>query len=141
MTEEQRPALFHPSPGARITQRFGENPDWYLPTYEGHEGLDFSAVIGTPVRAAHDGEAFRRTSTGYGTYIELMGDGIRTVYAHLGEVVKLGPVMAGEVIALSGNTGRSTGPHIHFGVCPLPRQWANGYQGYVDPELWLEEED
>lgn len=83
--------LLHPLPGARVTQRFGANPDWYEPTYEGHEGIDYSAVVGTPVRAAHDGTAYTRTSSGYGTYIELMGAGMRTVYAHLSEVLRTGP--------------------------------------------------
>jgi len=131
--------LLHPLPGARVTQRFGEHPEYYRPLgYDGHEGVDYSAVEGTPVRAAHDGEAFARTSSGYGTYVELMGSGIRTVYAHLSEVLRLGPVRAGEVLALTGNTGRTTGAHLHFGVCPLPRDWDNGYQGYVDPLPWLE---
>lgn len=132
--------LLHPLPGARVTQRFGANPDWYEPTYEGHEGIDYSAVVGTPVRAAHDGTAYTRTSSGYGTYIELMGAGMRTVYAHLSEVLRTGRVTAGDVIALTGNTGRTTGPHLHFGVCPLPRDWVNGFQGYVDPEPWLVQE-
>jgi hypothetical protein len=132
--------LLHPLPGARVTQRFGEHPDWYEPAYEGHEGIDYSAVVGTPVRAAHDGTAYTRMSSGYGTHIELMGAGMRTVYAHLSEVLRTGPVKAGDVIALTGNTGRTTGPHLHFGVCPLPRDWVNGFQGYVDPELWLESE-
>ena len=133
--------LKHPIPGARITQRFGENPSSYLPTYNGHEGTDFSAVVGTAVYAAHEGNARGRWSSGYGTYLEVVGETMRTIYAHLSETMaELGErVYAGQMIALSGNTGNSTGPHLHFGVCPLPRDYENGYQGYVDPELWLKE--
>lgn len=132
--------LARPIPGARITQRFGENPSWYLPTYRGHEGIDFSAVVGTPVRAAHAGAANHYTSDGYGLYVVVETESLRTVYAHLSEatVSNSQQVMAGQVIGFSGNTGRSTGPHLHFGVCPLPRDWDNGYQGYVDPLPWLE---
>ena len=50
--------LLHPIPGARISQRFGENPAMYTQyNLAGHEGVDFAAPVGTPVRAAHDGVA------------------------------------------------------------------------------------
>lgn len=129
----------HPLPGAKVTQVFGENPQNYLPTYNGHEGIDFSAVVGTPVYAAHEGNAYQRWSAGYGNYVEIVSDKMRTVYAHLSVFLLPSgqPVFAGQRIALSGNTGNSTAPHLHFGVCPLPRDYANGYQGYVDPEPYL----
>ncbi len=97
-----------------------------------HAGLDFGVPVGTPVRAAADSVVVSAAydGGGYGTYLTLrMADGTTAIYGHLSQVlVPAGPVAAGQVIALSGNTGRSTGPHLHFelrtGDAPLdPRPW------------------
>ncbi len=137
--------LQHPLPGARITQRFGEHPEAYAAFgLNGHEGLDFSTQIGTPVRAAHAGRVTRAVDeNGYGLYVAITTDTMRTVYAHLSEAQVAGDsqVVAGQIIGLSGSSGNSTGPHLHFGVCPLPRDWDNGYEGYVDPGPYLVEEE
>jgi murein DD-endopeptidase MepM/ murein hydrolase activator NlpD len=85
-----------------------------------HRGIDISVPIGTDVLAAHNG----RVSTGYdaggyGHFITLTGDkGLVTKYAHLDSfLVSNGQtVNAGTVIAKSGNSGSSTGPHLHFEV-------------------------
>ena len=71
-------------------------------------------------------------SGGYGTKVEVQHpDGTTTVYAHLSRVlVPGGAVAAGDVIALSGNTGRSTGPHLHFEV--------RDAGGSTDPRPWLQ---
>jgi len=134
----------HPVPGADISQRFGENPGTYAQYgLAGHEGLDLAAPVGTPVRAAHDGEAQGHLgSSTYGHYVQIVTPTLETVYAHLSDVVVRDgqAVRAGDVIGLSGNTGRSFGPHLHFGVRPLPADAGNGYKGWVDPERFLREE-
>ena len=83
-----------------------------------HEGMDFAAPVGTPIVAAHSGTVVEvRESPSYGNMIRIHGDnGVDTLYAHLSSfgVQQDQQVTAGQQIALSGNTGRSTGPHLHF---------------------------
>jgi len=85
-----------------------------------HHGQDFGVLSGTPVYATADGIVkSRKGSTGYGnTVIIDHGYGIKTIYAHLSRyVAKPGEeVKRGDLIAYSGNTGRSTGPHLHYEV-------------------------
>ena len=85
-----------------------------------HDGMDFSCDIGTPVYATADGVVKKaRWEKGYGYLIVIdHGYGYETRYAHLKSFkVKQGQhVMRGETIALSGNSGRSTGPHLHYEV-------------------------
>lgn len=89
--------------------------------YPGHTGIDFAAPIGTPVYASISGTVIitGSGSTGYGNYVVINhGGGIATLYAHNSSVlVGAGEeVTKGQVIAYSGNTGNSTGPHLHFEV-------------------------
>jgi murein DD-endopeptidase MepM/ murein hydrolase activator NlpD len=83
-----------------------------------HEGLDLAAIEGTPVLAAASGVViFAGDATGYGNLLEVdHGAGISSRYAHLSEILVTEGQMVtrGQLIAKSGNTGRSTGPHIHF---------------------------
>jgi murein DD-endopeptidase MepM/ murein hydrolase activator NlpD len=85
-----------------------------------HNGIDYAAPSGTPVRAAGDGRvAFRGVKGGYGNVVELEHAGrIVTRYGHLSrfarELAPGGRVKQGEVIAYVGNTGLATGPHLHF---------------------------
>jgi hypothetical protein len=127
----------------RVTQRFGDNPaDYAAFSLAGHEGVDLSCPVGTPVMAAHAGTVqILSAPETYGLYLQLWGAGVMTLYAHLSEprITQGQRVAAGESIGLSGNTGRSTGPHLHFGVCPLPRNMGNDYRGWVDPLPLLEE--
>jgi murein DD-endopeptidase MepM/ murein hydrolase activator NlpD len=85
-----------------------------------HAGQDIAVPIGTPVRAAKAGTVtFAGTASGYGTAVYLdHGRGQVTRYAHLSRLlVRRGQQVAlGEQIALSGNSGNSTGPHLHFEV-------------------------
>lgn len=88
-----------------------------------HEGLDLLVRVGTPVVAPGDGVVARAGyEPGYGRFIEIEhpATGYTTFYAHLSEVpdhIEEGhAVERGERIALSGNTGRSTGPHLHYEV-------------------------
>jgi len=87
-----------------------------------HEGVDFAIPQGTPIYAASDGVvAGARPNGGYGNWIRIdHADGFATAYGHLSRFapgIKPGVKVArGELLGLSGNTGRSTGPHLHFEV-------------------------
>ncbi|MBQ6503180.1 MAG: M23 family metallopeptidase [Flexilinea sp.] len=90
-------------------------------TYKGrpHSGIDYACPKGTPILASGDGVVAYSDfdSSGYGHLIEIQHpDGKSTFYAHLSErhVIKGAQVKQGDVIGLSGNTGNSTGPHLHF---------------------------
>ena len=88
--------------------------------YENHEGIDFVGPYGTDIVAAADGVVER--SEYYGGYGETVtvdhGYGYETLYAHLSKrAVKVGEkVTRGDVVGYLGNTGRSTGPHLHYGI-------------------------
>ncbi len=104
-----------PLESGRITSPYG------FRHYRIHKGIDIGLRTGDTIRAAFPGKVtrVRYERRGYGRYIVLehQGCGItRTVYAHLSkQLVKVGEhVEAGSVIGLGGNTGRSTGPHLHF---------------------------
>ncbi|HMA60425.1 MAG TPA: M23 family metallopeptidase [Halanaerobiales bacterium] len=85
-----------------------------------HEGVDYAVNIGTPIRAAGAGRVvFSGWSSGYGKAVIIEHrKGLRTLYAHNSQLlVHVGQyVERNEVISKSGNTGRSTGPHLHFEV-------------------------
>lgn len=85
-----------------------------------HEGLDFAAPAGSPIYAASSGVVTQaRFRSGYGNLVEIMhGNGLSTRYAHASKIkVKEGDLVdKGQVIALVGSTGRSTGAHLHFEV-------------------------
>jgi murein DD-endopeptidase MepM/ murein hydrolase activator NlpD len=85
-----------------------------------HEGLDISALRGTPVRAAASGRVIKAGAMGnYGQAIIIdHGNGFQTLYAHCDRLLAArgARVDGGDQIATVGNTGRSTGPHLHFEV-------------------------
>lgn len=87
---------------------------------EFHDGVDISVPVGTPVHATADGTvSYAGWYNGYGLYVQINhGYGIVTFYGHNSRIlVHTGEhVVRGQVIALSGDTGHSTGPHVHFGV-------------------------
>lgn len=113
---------------------------------KGHNGWDLSAPTGTTVYAVMDGElVYTPDFNGYGNDIRIRNKelGLEVVYGHLEKsLAPNGPVKAGDPIALSDNTGFSTGPHLHFGVRkarwegtagPFIDDYDNGYFGYIDP--------
>jgi len=110
----------NPSPASDITSDFGNRLDPFLGRLALHAGIDFRATVGTRIRSAAPGTVTNAGLTGgYGNMVEIdHGNGVATRYAHLSTVlVKAGDrVKAGEVIAKSGNTGRSTGPHLHYEI-------------------------
>lgn len=99
---------------------YGLRIDPIYNTTQFHSGMDFSAAPGTDVYATGDGVVVEmRWHSGYGNTIEIdHGFGYRTLYAHLQEFrTQLGKkVVRGEVIGGVGNTGKSTGPHLHYEV-------------------------
>ena len=109
--------LLHPIPGARITQRFGENPHRYGYGAAGHRGADFSAVVGTPVRLGLSGDVRRHDTgaAGFGLHGRITVGNVEVIYGHLSRV-QPGPARAGDVALWSGNTGNSTAPHLHLEV-------------------------
>lgn len=116
----KRALLKTPINGARVSSRFGMRTHPVLGYSKMHRGIDFAAPIGTPIYAAGDGrvtEAGRKGS--YGNYIRIRHSGeFSTAYAHLSRYAaglrKGSRVKQGQIIAYVGNTGRSTGPHLHF---------------------------
>ena len=119
----ERFMLIRPIRSARITSRF--SPRRYHPIlkrYRAHLGVDFGARKGTPIYAAGDGRVvFAGRKGGYGKVVEIAhGDGYKTLYAHMSRIrkgIRRGKrVRQGQVIGYVGNTGLSTGPHLHFGL-------------------------
>lgn len=111
----------HPIPGAKyISSPFGYRyyPDPNVPTL--HKGTDYAAYTGTPIYAALDGRVtIARYSASAGNYISIdHGNGLVTLYMHNSVLyVNSGDtVIRGQNIGLSGNTGSSSGPHLHFQV-------------------------
>jgi len=103
-----------------ITSPFGMRKSPFGYGTEFHPGIDISVPVGTPVKAAGKGVVtYAGWLTGYGNAVIIdHGYGIESVYGHNSEIlVKVGQsVKRGDIIAKSGNTGRSTGPHVHFEV-------------------------
>jgi len=141
----------------RINQYFGTNGQWYRNNgidILGHNGIDFWAPDGHPVKAAHDGVVDfvgRDSKEGLGITIRTKYDkenksGYKTIYWHLKDgrtFVEAGEeVKAGQVIAEADNTGFSTGSHLHFGLKRITfltrgdyynTDQENGYYGAIDP--------
>ena len=133
----------HPMPGRPLTSRFGRR--WGGT----HAGVDWAAPVGTPVRAWRSGIV---TGAGWNTLAGRTGIGVLlahaagmgSYYGHLSQALvgRGSAVRAGQLIGLSGNTGRSTGPHLHFEISrggpqspinPLPFLHDNG--GWIEPGL------
>jgi murein DD-endopeptidase MepM/ murein hydrolase activator NlpD len=109
--------LLAPIRGAPITSLFGMRFHPILHIVRLHAGIDFGAPVGSQVRAAVDGVVESTgPARGYGDRVVLKHNGFETTYNHLSEIrVEVGArVRQGEIIALSGNSGLSTGPHLHF---------------------------
>lgn len=103
-----------------VSSGFGVRRDPFNGRSAFHAGLDFRGPIGTPIMAAARGKvSFVGRKPGYGNCVEIdHGNGLLTRYAHMSAFrSRIGQtVSGGQVIGLVGNTGRSTGPHLHFEV-------------------------
>jgi murein DD-endopeptidase MepM/ murein hydrolase activator NlpD len=106
-----------------LSSGFGERIDPFTSQPSFHPGVDIASELGTPVVAAAKGKVTKINSmndkSGYGNYIEITHPNkVSTLYGHLSEIlVKENQFLQkGEIIGLVGDTGRSTGPHLHFEV-------------------------
>lgn len=122
-----------------ISQRYGENVGDYLRfgLKYGHNGIDFAVPVGTPIKSVLPGvvERVKMDPGGYGLYIYVKSiGGISCLYGHLSEArVSPGTVVDdGTLLGLSGNTGNSTGAHLHYETRKIGEE-SNGMFGAVDP--------
>ncbi len=108
---------------------------------EKHDGLDFAVEEGSNVHAVDDGyiEDVRNDKTSYGLTVVVKHQWGRTYYGHLSRALfEVGQnISKGTIIALSGNTGISTGPHLHFSLEENSLDKKNGYFGKIDPQNML----
>lgn len=127
-----------PVKGYKLSARFAQAGNMWSAK---HSGQDFAVKSGTAVAAAHGGTVVKAGGNGagdgpaYGNAVVIKhGNGTFSQYAHLAKVsVKVGQVVkTGQRIALSGNTGNSSGPHLHFEI----RTTAN-YGSAIDPVAFL----
>ncbi|MFF9499511.1 peptidoglycan DD-metalloendopeptidase family protein [Streptomyces sp. NPDC014656] len=127
--EAMRPKFMLPVKLHQLSARFGQSGVNWMSV---HTGIDFPVQYGTPVMAATDGTVRTQWNPAYGNMaIVTAADGTETWYCHLSSTkIRWGQVKAGDVIAYSGNSGNSTGPHLHFEVRP-------GGGSAIDPLTWL----
>ncbi|OLQ79876.1 peptidase M23 [Photobacterium proteolyticum] len=115
-----------PTPGIRMSSGFGTRIHPVTGKRKRHRGLDFAANTGTPIYAPADGviEVTRPSNKGSGNFLKLNHSlGFATTYSHMSKFnVKRGKfVRKGDLIGWSGNTGLSTGPHLHYEIRFLGR--------------------
>ncbi|MER7732323.1 M23 family metallopeptidase [Streptomyces erythrochromogenes] len=127
--EAARPKFAIPVEQHGLSASFGQAGGMWMSV---HTGIDFPVSYGTPVMAATDGTVRTQFNSAYGNMaIVTAPDGTETWYCHLSSTkIRGGKVKAGDVIAYSGNSGNSTGPHLHFEVRP-------GGGSAIDPLAWL----
>ncbi|MCL6297447.1 M23 family metallopeptidase [Streptomyces kronopolitis] len=127
--EAMRPKFVLPVTQHGLSATFGQAGVNWMSV---HTGIDFPVSYGTPVMSATDGTIRTQWNSAYGNMaIVTAPDGTETWYCHLSSTkVRSGEVKAGDRIAYSGNSGNSTGPHLHFEVRP-------GGGAAVDPQPWL----
>ena len=125
--------LSQPVDSIRLTSRFGFRKNPTGPGNMNHNGLDFAVPMGTPIKASAAGTVVQAEWAGHSGFRVKIdhGNGLETSYNHNSALkVSVGQkVERGEVVALAGSTGNSTGPHLHLEVI------VNGK--WVNPEGWL----
>lgn len=116
----RRPFLRTPVQFSRISSRFGKRKHPILKRWRSHNGIDYAAPRGTPIRATSSGRVtFKGRKGGYGkTIIIKHGYGLSTLYAHMKGFHKRvrygGYVEQGQIIGYVGSSGLATGPHLHY---------------------------
>lgn len=130
MTEEKQESLYLRRPvdvQYKISSPFGWRKDPIDPSKEQfHKGIDFSVPVGTPVKAMCEGEIFRsgyenpdNHSQGFGLRVwqevKIEGKTYYLWYGHLSKIIvdEGNYIHGGDIVGLSGNSGRTTGPHLH----------------------------
>jgi murein DD-endopeptidase MepM/ murein hydrolase activator NlpD len=136
---------------AVITQLWGENPSFYARYFydgvplRGHNGIDFGTPQGTSVLASDQGAVVQvgYEPTGFGHFVLLAHGWGQSIYAHLNNIsVQMGQrVGRAETIGISGNTGGSSGPHLHFAIRIHPFTRTDGWGGFSDPLPYLNPRD
>lgn len=140
--------LKYPLEKIKITQDFGDRSEVYAP-YKGHMGIDLktkwddsrNGERSVYAAAAGKVELGNQGVYGYGKFIILHHpDGSETIYAHLSkQLVREGEwVVCSQRIGISGNTGFSDAPHLHFGYRPLNYVKNNGFGGYTNPLPYMD---
>ena len=154
VNENESFKLLWPTDEKRVTQVFGDRPEYYakwgLP---GHEGIDLAASEGSQIRACHDGEVYavQPDDGPYGIHVrikQIVRDTWgkhKTVYAHLNSasVVVRERVKAGQPIGIAGNTGNSTARHLHLGLQLIGATNSGETEyphDYIDPAPYLDME-
>jgi murein DD-endopeptidase MepM/ murein hydrolase activator NlpD len=132
----------------RVSQLWGDNAGFYRQfTYDGvalrgHNGIDFAMPIGTPLLAADAGtvQTVGASPKGFGNWIMLDHRWGQSVYAHMHRItVREGQAIGrGDRLGESGNSGTSTGPHLHFSIRITPYFRGDGWGGYCDPLPFME---
>lgn len=139
------PVYYHQT--VPITQVFGVNEAYYKQfsvdgvPLKGHNGVDFGVPEGTVIQAVDAGKVIESGNdpAGFGIYVKLLHPWGETLYAHLSRsFVQLDLVVnKGQPLGYSGNTGNSSGPHLHFGLRTFPYVRTDGWGGYRDPLPFL----
>ena len=115
---------------SEITSSFGDRVDPITKKYALHTGTDFGVPVGTQIKSAITGTVVevKKSNVSFGNFVRVKNADIITTYAHCSTLkVKEGDkVKQGDIIALSGNSGKSSGPHLHFEITKDGR--------YIDPE-------
>lgn len=137
--------LIHPIDKVYITQKFGERPEVYKQFgLKGHNGIDYrtrfwDSPLGRRYVVSPLGgriiEVGNQGNKGYGIFVRIQHNGTsQSVLGHLTKsYVKVGQVVKqGDRVGLTGNTGFSSGPHLHFGFRPDKFNQKNGFAGYID---------
>jgi murein DD-endopeptidase MepM/ murein hydrolase activator NlpD len=137
-TKKKAASWVDPVKNYKLTASFAQNGGMWASK---HSGQDFAVPIGTNVVATHGGTVVKAGGNGagdgpaYGNAIVIKhGNGTYSQYAHLSKInVKIGQIVkTGQSIAKSGNTGNSSGPHLHFEIRTTPN-----YGSAVDPVSFL----
>ncbi len=132
-----------------VTQLWGENPQVYgqfpydgVPL-KGHNGIDIGTPVGSPILAADAGTVTNADflAGGYGNWVRVTHRWGHSDYAHLNRsIVRPGQVIAkGALLGESGNSGNSTGPHLHFSIRIEPYSRKDGWGGFCDPMPFLDQ--
>ncbi len=132
-----------------VTFGFGEQPsdEKVKKKYEewgivGHNGIDFGLQEGTEVLVCDEGVVTQAGDNGdHGISLTIKHSWGTSIYSHLQSLGVLvnDHVAKAQVIGSSGQTGFTTGPHLHFGIQPTDPDTTNGYLGYINPALYLTE--
>ncbi|MCA9932203.1 MAG: M23 family metallopeptidase [Anaerolineales bacterium] len=140
-------------PPVIVNQKWGNAPEKYqeFGWSGGHEGIDLTAPLGVPIFAVAEGtirfcsdKRQNGTPSAYGLRVEIEhANGYRTLYAHLrsdaAAISQPGTeVAAGQMIGFSGNTGNSTGPHLHFSLKHADARTPGFPATYIDPTPYFE---